>query len=130
MIRAIFALNTGILTIILSACSNNGPIKYSCPVEINAAGKMTSGTETFTYFPKGMLVQDETMEGGVVKTVNLPATVSGDILSFQTLSSSPIFYKLNLKTLVLNLNSTIWNPSDGSLLMTGTGTCSAGSPDS
>ena len=85
---------------------------------------MTSGTETFTYLSDAKAVQMKTMVAGEMKTVNLPATLSGDELSFNSLGSEPIFYKLNLKTLALNVRSDVYNPADGSLALTGTGQCS------
>lgn len=91
---------------------------------MNAAGTMTSGTETFTYLPDAMAVQMKTMVSGEMKDVNLPAIVSGDELAFNSLSSEPIFYKLNLKTLALNVRSNVYNAVDGSLALTGTGQCS------
>lgn len=91
---------------------------------MNAAGTMTSGTETFTYLPVTKAIQMKTMVSGEMKTVNLPATLSGDELSFNSLGSEPIFYKLNLKTLALNVRSSVYDPADGSLALTATGQCS------
>jgi hypothetical protein len=108
----------------LSACGGSSSTTYKCPIEMNAAGTMTSGTETFTYLSDAKAVQMKTMVAGEMKTVNLPATLSGDELSFNSLGSEPIFYKLNLKTLALNVRSDVYNPTDGSLALTGTGQCS------
>jgi hypothetical protein len=77
---------------------------------MNAAGTMTSGTETFTYLSDAKAVQMKTMVAGEMKTVNLPATLTGDELSFNSLGSEPIFYKLNLKTLALNVREPLKNP--------------------
>ena len=91
---------------------------------MNAAGTISTGTETFTYLPDTKAVQMKTMVAGEMKTVTLPAVLSGDELAFNSLSSSPIFYKLNLKSLALNVKSDVYNPTDGSLALTGTGQCS------
>ncbi len=123
MIRSISLYGALLVSGALSACGGDETTKYRCPIEMNAAGTKTSGSEKFTYIPKGMIVQMEQMNGGEMRTVNLPATVKGDELSFQTLSSDPIFYKLNLKTLRLDVDSKIWNPTGGGLSLTGTGTC-------
>jgi len=108
----------------LSACGGSSSTTYKCPIEMNATGTMTSGTETFTYLPDTKAIQMKTMVSGEMKTVNLAATLSGDELSFNSLGSEPIFYKLNLKTLALNVRSSVYNPADGSLALTGTGQCS------
>ena len=91
---------------------------------MNAAGTRTRGTETFTHLPDAKAVQMKTMVAGEMKTVNLPAILSGDELSFNSLGSQPIYYKLNVKTLALNIKSDVYNPTDGSLALTGTGQCS------
>ena len=108
----------------LSACGGSSSTTYKCPIEMNASGTMTSGTETFTHLPDAKAVQMKTMVAGEMKTVNLPAILSGDELSFNSLSSQPISYKLNVKTLALNVRSDVYNPTDGSLALTGTGQCS------
>jgi hypothetical protein len=108
----------------LSACGESSSTTYKCPIQMNAAGTMTSGTETFTHLPDAKAVQKKTMVAGEMKTVNLPAILSGDELSFNSLGSQPIFYKLNVKTLALNVRSDVYNPTDGSLALTGTGQCS------
>jgi hypothetical protein len=107
----------------LSACGGSSSTIFKCPIEMNAAGTMTRGTETFTYLPDSKAVQMKTMVAGVMKTVNLPATLSGDDLSFNTLASEPIFYKLNLKSHVLNVRSNVYDQTEGSLALTGTGQC-------
>ena len=58
---------------------------------MNAAGTMTSGTETFTYQPDAKAVQMKTMVDGEMQNVNLPATLSGDELAFNSLGAEPIF---------------------------------------
>jgi hypothetical protein len=108
----------------LSACGGSSSTTYKCPIEMNAAGTMTSGTETFTYQPDAKAVQMKTMVAGEMQNVNLPATLSGDELAFNSLGAEPVFYKLNLKTLALNVRSDVYNPTDGGLALTGTGQCS------
>ena len=91
---------------------------------MNAAGTITTGTETFTYLPDAKAVQMKEMVVGEMKTVTLPAVLSGDELAFNSLGSSPIFYKLNLKSLTLNIKTSTYDATDGSLALTGTGQCS------
>jgi hypothetical protein len=91
---------------------------------MNSEGTITTGTETFTYLPDAKAVQKEAMVVGEVKIVTLPAVLSGDELAFNGLDSSPIFYKLNLKSLTLNIKKSTYDAVDGNLALTGTGQCS------
>ena len=91
---------------------------------MNAAGTISTGTETFTYLTDAKAVQMKAMVAGEMKTVTLPAVLSGDELAFNSLNSTPIFYKLNLKSLAFSTRTDIYSDTDGSLALTGTGQCS------
>ena len=106
----------------LVACGE-APTTYSCLVTMRTTGSDTAspGQENFTFSPASKTVEMETMVAGEMKPITIPATVTGDELSFQ-LPRLLINYKLNLKSRNLTTSATSDGP-DGPLALIGNGTC-------
>ena len=107
----------------LVACGE-APTSYSCLVTMRTTGSdaASPGQENFTFSPASKTVEMKTMVAGEMKPISIPVTVDGNELSFRLPSSTPIDYKLNLKSRNLTTNATVDSP-DGPLALIGSGTC-------
>ena len=108
----------------LVACGE-APTSYSCLVTMRTTGSdvASPGQENFTFSPASKTVEMKTMVAGEMKTISIPATVAGDELSFQLPSSTPIGYKLNLKSRNITTSASFNDSEDGPLALKGSGTC-------
>jgi hypothetical protein len=91
-------------------------------MNVSGTSTISRGTERFTYSPGSKTVQIDEVVAGKMQPASRPVTASGDEISFENQSIS---YKLNLKSLVLNIRHVTYDATDGNLVLSGTGKCSA-----
>jgi hypothetical protein len=113
-----------LLPFALVACGE-APTSYSCLVTMRTTGSdvASPGQENFTFSPASKTVEMKTMVAGEMKSISIPATVAGDELSFQLPGSTPIDYKLNLKSRNITTSASFNDSEDGPLALKGSGTC-------